>query len=196
MNDRMPQETTSILQPDTYAAYHGNSMRRVFKPGDILIMEKIDFKDIRSGDILAMRRPNGTNVVHRAIELTPEGHWITQGDNNSTPDRERLSSGNVFTRISAVHRPGTGRLPVRSGKQGLREFHRHQRQRRIRRFFSPFFHAFLSLAFWRIPLETPTHFGQETFFYYKNHPVAKLQNGNVVFLHSRDRLFFRITTVR
>ena len=188
----MPQKTTSFFQPDACAMYHGNSMRSVFRPGDILIPEKIDFKEIRPGDILAMRRPDGTNVVHRAIGLSPEGLWITQGDNNLTPDREKLSPGDMFARIPAVNRSGSGRLPIRSGEQGLREFRRHQRQCRIIRFFVPFLHAFLSLAFWRIPLDKPTRFGQETFFYYKKHPVAKLQDGKVVFLRLRDRLFFRI----
>lgn len=192
MNDRMPQEASSFFLPDTYAVYHGNSMRSVFKPGDILILEKIDFKDIRSGDILAIQRPDGTSIVHRAVEFSPEGLWITQGDNNATPDKRMLSSGDVFARILAVNRSGAGRLPIRSGKQGMCDFHRHQRQRRIISFFRPFCHTFLSLAFWRIPLETPTHFGQETFLYYKKHPVAKLQDGKIVFLHLRDRFFFRI----
>ena len=70
-----------------------DSMYPVIKSGDLIILNKIDAKDVKVGDIITYFDPTGkttTTVTHRVIELTTidkELAFRTKGDANNTDDK-------------------------------------------------------------------------------------------------------------
>jgi len=70
-----------------------DSMYPVIKSGDLIILNKINAKDVKVGDIITYFDPTGTTtttVTHRVIELTKINKEIafrTKGDANNTDDK-------------------------------------------------------------------------------------------------------------
>jgi len=89
--------------------YKGQSMAGTFSFGDQLIIEKVQFSNVRCGDILVYRRSasKGINneVVHRVIGSTPDG-FVMQGDNNLHPDETYVTEKNLVGRITHMERAG------------------------------------------------------------------------------------------
>lgn len=72
--------------PENHLLYKGNSMRRVFVLGDILVVRDIPLKEFSRGDIVAFKLPGAKDgIVHRIVSLMPDG-FKTMGDNNPKPD--------------------------------------------------------------------------------------------------------------
>jgi len=66
----------------------GNSMAPTINEGDWYIAVKAPKKEsIKPGMIIWVRKNDNTYVVHRLIEITPEGYLVTKGDNNQDVDR-------------------------------------------------------------------------------------------------------------
>ena len=66
----------------------GHSMEPGFTPGDVVFARDIDPSSLKVGDIIRVRRPQGS-VMHRIIEMkqTRDGMvFVTKGDNNNTAD--------------------------------------------------------------------------------------------------------------
>ncbi len=66
----------------------GHSMEPNFTPGDVVFARDIDPSSLKVGDIIRVRRPQGS-VMHRIIEMkqTRDGMvFVTKGDNNNTAD--------------------------------------------------------------------------------------------------------------
>ncbi|MCL2173730.1 signal peptidase I [Candidatus Saccharibacteria bacterium] len=70
-------------------AVASDSMSPEFKHGDLVYVIKIPIDDLERGDILQYTQGN-ISIVHRIIDIkyTPSGarYFVTQGDNNATPD--------------------------------------------------------------------------------------------------------------
>ncbi len=66
----------------------GVSMEPAMRTGDLVLMRHVKARDLEPGDIIQFRAGE-TRVFHRIIEIeeTAEGRvFVTQGDNNNTPD--------------------------------------------------------------------------------------------------------------
>jgi signal peptidase len=73
----------------------GNSMAPALKRGSVAIAAPTSLRALRVGDIIAFRQsPKHPPVLHRIIEITNETGqlgFITQGDQNQTPDSQPVS---------------------------------------------------------------------------------------------------------
>jgi hypothetical protein len=101
--------------------YRGRSMLGTFRFGDSLIIESVPFNDLRPGDIVVYKGLNHggdeDNLVHRVISIRPEG-LVTQGDNNSRPDKTFVNEGKLLGRVCHMERGGK-KIPVCNGRMGL-----------------------------------------------------------------------------
>ena len=65
-------------------AVESNSMVPTFYRGDILILQGVESESLGVGDIIVFSPPSQEiPVVHRIIEINPDGTFQTQGDANS-----------------------------------------------------------------------------------------------------------------
>lgn len=80
-----------------YAATHqlhplvvrSGSMAPVIATGSMVLVETIPAAQIRVGDVVAVRRPDGVTVTHRVVRLSRDGELaqlILKGDANKTED--------------------------------------------------------------------------------------------------------------
>lgn len=75
----------------------------------------------RRGDVIHFRSPaTGTMVIHRVMEVRPEG-LVTRGDANSNNDPDYVSYSDVEGKVVAV-RDTRGRRPVRGGRAGMKDY--------------------------------------------------------------------------
>jgi len=113
--------------------YRGNSMFRVFRPGDQLRTEAIPLRDFRRGDIAVyfQKGPDRPGIVHRVIGF--EGNaLVTMGDNNAAPDRRRVTVADHPARVVAgIHWKGDA-FAVRSGLAGMAQFRINRLRRAVR----------------------------------------------------------------
>lgn len=124
-------------------------MRGVFTPGDTLQLEAVPFAELRPGDIVAIEA--GRPYVHRVIRI--DGARITtQGDNNFAPDPQPLTPEQPFLRVAAAASFDGVPRSFHSGTQGMKDFRKHQRGRRIRAALMRLFTSLERLLFWRFEL--------------------------------------------
>ncbi len=65
-------------------AVESNSMLPTFSMGDILILHGAPSQQLKVGDIIVFSpSPQQTPVVHRIVEINPDGTFQTKGDNNN-----------------------------------------------------------------------------------------------------------------
>ena len=177
------------------AYYTGNSMRGMFEPGDMLILEKKPFDSLECGDIVAVfdRTPH---YVHRVIDKTRQTA-VTMGDNNDRPDTLPLTKNNRFLLVEGVIPVGTTTgifFPVAGGFLGMRQFHRQQRIRRTIRIILRIIREIRLIGRFRIPAKMETRFRDGTIQWsFGKIPVAARNPlGQTKYLSSWKRLFFRI----
>ena len=92
----------------------GVSMEPAIRVGDIAITRDISPEDVEVGDIVWFRRgDSGTSIMHRVIEVEPAGGqpvFVTQGDNNNTPDKPIIAEQIEGEVVLIV--PKIGWLPI------------------------------------------------------------------------------------
>lgn len=75
----------------------GQSMEPTYDLGDIVVARGGGTPEV--GDTVVFAVPEGTAegmlVIHRILELDPEGRFITQGDNRETPDQWPLTEADI-----------------------------------------------------------------------------------------------------
>lgn len=175
MSDFSKPELRPAEAPDeNRRIYRGESMLRVFVPGDLLRVEKLTAAQIEIGDIIVFDTPRGTVTVHRVIERLGDGKLRTMGDNNPRPDPNTVAPDAVVMRVVSVRRTDGREEPVTRGKTGLAEFRRNRR----RRWWTgelPRYMAGICRRLWpfKRKLETPVRFGDEEVFYVGDTPVAR-----------------------
>jgi len=131
--------------------YRGNSMTRVFRPGDELLAEAVAAAECRPGDVIVFLGSAGGQVVHRVIAATPAG-LQTMGDNNDRPDPGLRQEGDTLLLVRAFLRRGR-RHPLARGAAGMRAFRRHRFRRACRRLGGKVLRALLlPLGGWRLRL--------------------------------------------
>lgn len=95
----------------------GNSMRPLFRPGDLIVFVPCRVEDVRKGDVIIFIPPGQKErVVHRVISTGPEG-VRTQGDANPCRDAGELRQEDIVGRAVAVERAGRV-IPVWGGRAG------------------------------------------------------------------------------
>lgn len=88
--------------------YRGSSMKGTFNPGDLLLVEKAPFIEIRKGDLIIFRKTINDQVefvAHRVVDTIPQG-LITRGDNCRLIDHEPITTHNFIGRIVSYERNG------------------------------------------------------------------------------------------
>lgn len=81
-----------------------NSMKGTFSKGDIVIVEKINSKNIDSlkrNDIIEYKL-NNTSIIHRIIDVKDDINkklFITKGDNNKSSDKEPVRSNQIVSKV-------------------------------------------------------------------------------------------------
>ena len=172
--------------------YYGNSMYRVFTPGERLELAEADFKDLQAGDIVVVENSGKNTYVHRVVEKNHE-FAVTMGDNNPAVDEYKLTRESDFLLVVAALTPQGKKRQINGGKQGLREFYRHRRQRAWRMQVGRIARWAERLFFWRITLHEQKKFGQEVCFYRNGRAIARrTADGRVAYMNWRDRIIFRL----
>ncbi|QCX33483.1 signal peptidase I [Caloramator sp. E03] len=80
------------------------SMKPSINPGDVIIVKKVNAKDLKIGQILEYRKDN-ISIFHRIIELKVDGNeikYVTKGDNNKDADDKLISSKEIKGIVIAV----------------------------------------------------------------------------------------------
>lgn len=80
------------------------SMEPMIKPGDVIIVQKIDGKNVELGDVIQFKRDN-ILISHRVIEIIEEDNtknYRTKGDNNSSADVELVEIHQVKGKVEYV----------------------------------------------------------------------------------------------
>ena len=103
----------------------GISMEPFYGQDSIVLVDKVDIADLRSGMIAVYRDADGVLVAHQVIEATSSQAW-GHGINNKQRDPDPITadnlSGVVFTILHTSGQPGAGvlaqadTLPVVHGK--------------------------------------------------------------------------------
>ena len=96
--------------PAGYAVVEGSSMVPTYNADDLVITR--EHRAYHVGDVIAFTVPDGApgaglHVIHRIVGRTPDGLYVTMGDNRDAVDPWQLASGDVIGSV-AVHVPYVG----------------------------------------------------------------------------------------
>ena len=179
---------------ENWRIYRGESMRRVFIPGDLLHVEKLTAAQVDLGDIIAFDTARGGVTVHRVIARFEDGKLRTMGDNNPCPDFNPVAADATVMRVVSVRRSDGREEPVSCGQAGMAEFRRNRR----RRWWTselPRYMAGVCRRLWpfKRKLGAPVRFGGEEVFYVGETPVARREaSGRVVWASPWYRVIYKI----
>ena len=95
----------------------GDSMHPSIRSNDLLEVERVDPASIRRGDVVLARLSRGL-TAHRVVRITPEGWFVTRGDNAPGED-EPFTAGAIVGRVRAARIP-PGWFAVRRVFRALR----------------------------------------------------------------------------
>ena len=73
----------------------GESMKPIYGENTVMVLTKINYKDLKSGMQVAYLNEAGHRVVHVLLEPDARG-WRVQGLNNADEDRERVTRYNLI----------------------------------------------------------------------------------------------------
>ena len=78
-------------------------MEPAIQVGDAAVIVTVNTDELKAGDVIQYRKENYT-VIHRIIEVTEDENgeraFITQGDNNPTPDADPVPAGAVVGKMA------------------------------------------------------------------------------------------------
>jgi signal peptidase len=77
------------------------SMEPAIFPGDVAIMQKVDGSSIKVGDVIQYWKGD-VFIIHRVIHIESTGEFKTKGDNNSAPDSQLVTPGQVKGKMVVV----------------------------------------------------------------------------------------------
>ncbi len=83
----------------SYSVVGSNSMlseaEDALEKGNIIIIRNVPFEDIEVGDIVVyFSAMSNIHIVHRVIEIQPDGELVTKGDANPSVDPETVNPDN------------------------------------------------------------------------------------------------------
>ena len=92
------------------------SMSPTLETGDVVVVEHVRPEQVRAGDVVTYRNPEGVLITHRVRAIRRGEHRyavVTKGDANNASERWTIDSGGDLSR--ALYRvPLAGRLLVRT----------------------------------------------------------------------------------
>jgi signal peptidase I len=97
----LAKQVAANIDGKVYAVAPTGSMLPTLDEGSIVTMEKVTLEKLKRGDIVIYRNSSGTVVIHRLYEKH-ENRWFVLGDNNSSVDRDTVSSANLLGRVCAI----------------------------------------------------------------------------------------------
>lgn len=80
------------------------SMEPMIKPGDVILIKRVNIDDLKVGDVIQFKREN-ILISHRIIEIVKKDNIIcyrTKGDNNSVADSELVKPQDIKGKIIKV----------------------------------------------------------------------------------------------
>ena len=173
--------------------YYGNSMRRVFQDGDLLINRPADFDELTPGDVIVFFSKEKKKVVVHRVIAKADGAISTIGDNNDAPDPWRLTKENELFLVTARVDLQGKEFAISRGKAGLREFRRHRFRRFGRKICGRILHVIAGICFFRRELPEPVVFGKDICYYHRGKLVARRRKrGAIYFTHWGWKLVFRL----
>jgi len=188
-----PEMIPTTDHGDHWRIYRGNSMRRVFSNGDLLITEPITTDTASIGDIICFVNRNGGHTVHRVVRKTAAGEVVTMGDNNASPDAEVLPPHTAVLRVTAVKTIGGITKTVHGGRLGMREFKSHRVRRILALLSSKAAGALRRLMVFKIALKDSVRFGDTEAFYFHDRFIASRDGrGRINWKSPWSRVIFRI----
>jgi len=96
----------NILGVVTLAVVEGRSMEPTLQTGDLVLVVKASPNDIHVGDIVVYKKPDGTFIIHRVIEIkqiSGQLYYVTQGDNNPIPDGPGIPYEDVIGKVVSIN---------------------------------------------------------------------------------------------
>jgi len=103
----LAQATASVVGGEVFTVSSTGSMKPTLDEGSIVTVERVNFSQLRKGDIVIYRSAAGTPVIHRLYEQSHD-RWLVLGDNNPSVDREAVSNANLIGRVCAIFYTSTG----------------------------------------------------------------------------------------
>lgn len=74
------------------------SMSPTFDTGSVVAVGPADFKEIKQGDIITFKDPEGMTITHRVVEVT-EGELRTKGDANDGVDTAPVTPERLIGKV-------------------------------------------------------------------------------------------------
>jgi signal peptidase I len=88
----------AIGGPTTMVMTHGISMQPRFHTGDLAILHESSSYQV--GDIVGYRSATlHTTVMHRIVNVNPDGSWVTKGDHNTWLDPDHPTRADVLGKL-------------------------------------------------------------------------------------------------
>lgn len=83
----------------------GDSMAPLYGDNTMLVISKVDYRDLQPGMTVAYVNDHGRQVVHRLVQQRRDGNWTAQGFNNESADNSLVTPWNLIGVIyaSLVH---------------------------------------------------------------------------------------------
>ena len=114
-------QRASLLAGHTDRAFvlvgSGDSMRPLYEPGTILVLQQVSFPGLKRGQTVLYRNRQQKIVAHVLVTRAHDG-WRAQGLNNPGHDMEPIQEANFVGIVIAAYQP-TGR-PALPRLAGLR----------------------------------------------------------------------------
>lgn len=70
-------------------------MQPLYGPNSYLLIEPIDYRQLKPGMIVAYRDLGGRRVVHRLVSREGD-YWTVEGINNAHPDADYVTADNLI----------------------------------------------------------------------------------------------------
>lgn len=97
----------SKKDPGNYYLFE-NNLDDQFPTFSIIVVEKVDAKDLKQYDTIVYKDKHGKNIIHRIVGKTDSGFFLTRGDANNKNDDDPVSLESVQGRYTGVYVPVLG----------------------------------------------------------------------------------------
>ena len=85
-----------------------NNLDDQFPTFSIIVVEKVNPDDLKQYDTIVYKDKHGKNIIHRIVDTTKDGLFLTRGDANNTNDDDPVSPESVQGRYTGVYIPVLG----------------------------------------------------------------------------------------
>lgn len=97
----MAQSTADAMGGRVFTIAPTGSMKPTLDENSVVAVERVDFGELRQGDIVIYRDATGLPIVHRLHQKSRD-RWLVLGDNNVSVDHETVTPSNFVGRVCAI----------------------------------------------------------------------------------------------